>query len=67
MSKRIDSLLLKDILDAVERIEEYTSDMNQRMFLKDYKTIDAVTRNLEIIGEASKFISGKVRNSIDLP
>lgn len=56
MSKRIDSLLLKNILDAIDRIENYTSSMNQRIFFKDHKTIDAVTRNLEIIGEASKFI-----------
>ena len=58
---------LLSILEAIEKIEIYTKGFNQRSFLKDSKTIDAVTRNIEIIGEASKFISKSLRNSTDLP
>lgn len=44
---------LAHILEAIERIERYTEDMGERVFLEDGLTQDAVIRNLEIIGEAS--------------
>lgn len=44
---------LAHILDAIERIERYTDDMDEATFLKSEMTQDAVIRNLEIIGEAS--------------
>lgn len=53
MSKRDASLLLQDILDCIKNIEGYTEGLEQEAFKKDRKTIDAVVRNLEIIGEAA--------------
>ncbi len=47
---------LVDILEAVRRIVIYTSGMEQAQFQGDLKTVDAVVRNLEIIGEAAKNI-----------
>ena len=47
-------VFLKDILDAVQRIREYTSGISSSQFSADSKTFDAVIRNLEIIGEATK-------------
>jgi uncharacterized protein with HEPN domain len=47
-------LLCSDITEAIERILRYTSDMTYDEFLADTKTQDAVTRNLEILGEAVK-------------
>ncbi|KDE55976.1 DUF86 domain-containing protein [Methanoculleus sp. YWC-01] len=47
-------LLCGDIAEAVERILRYTSDMTYDEFLADTRTQDAVTRNLEILGEAVK-------------
>jgi uncharacterized protein with HEPN domain len=44
---------LHHILEAVERIERYTEDLDEVGFLNDEKTQDAVIRNFEIIGEAS--------------
>ena len=41
------------ILEAIERIDRYTSDMDEMAFLKAEMVQDAVIRNLEIIGEAS--------------
>ncbi|MFN5421955.1 MAG: DUF86 domain-containing protein, partial [bacterium] len=35
------------------KILQYTDDMSFDEFVKDSKTIDAVTRNFEIIGEAA--------------
>jgi len=53
MSKRNPALLINDILESCNKILQYTSSMNFEEFLKDSKTIDAVIRNFEIIGEAA--------------
>ena len=57
MSKRDLKLLLEDIIESIEKIERYTRKLSLEQFYKDDKTIDAVVRNFEIIGEASKQIS----------
>ena len=56
MSEREVALLLEDILEASQKILSYTSGMTFDDFRKDDKTIDAVVRNFEIIGEASNRI-----------
>jgi uncharacterized protein with HEPN domain len=61
MSKRDQGLFLEDILEAVERIEEYTDSMDYEDFLEDRKTVDAVLKNLEIIGEAVKNLSDEIK------
>lgn len=53
MSKRPTPLLLDDMQEAIERIERYTKSMTHEAFIHDEKTVDAVARNLEIIGEAA--------------
>lgn len=53
MSKRHAELLVKDILDSAGKILSYTDQMTFDEFLCDGKTIDAVIRNFEIIGEAA--------------
>ncbi len=57
MSDRSDTLLLKDILDSIGKIEHYVEELNRDVFLKDNKTQDAVARNFEIIGEATTRMS----------
>ncbi len=57
MFKRTDKEFLSDILEAVHRIGTYVKGMSYEAFLGDTKTQDAVMRNLEIIGEATKNIS----------
>ena len=52
---------LDDILEAVNRIETDTAGMDKAQFQADRKTIDAVVRNLEVIGEAVKNIPPEVR------
>jgi len=52
---------LSDILEATQRIQEYTAGINFDGFMEDTKTQDAVLRNLEIIGEAAKHIPDEVR------
>jgi uncharacterized protein with HEPN domain len=45
---------VQDILEAIQRIEEYLSGVKFEEFSKDNKTIDAVVRNFAVIGEAAK-------------
>ncbi len=53
MSKRSSNVLLLDMKEAAEKILKYTKGLSFEEFLTDDKTIDAVVRNFEIIGEAS--------------
>lgn len=61
MSERADGDFLKNIQEAVRRIRTYTAAMTYDRFLADIKTQDAVIRNLEIIGEATKSLSTELR------
>ena len=56
MSKRQPHLLIEDILDSGNKILEYTRGLTFEEFIRDSKTIDAVIRNFEIIGEAANRI-----------
>lgn len=47
---------LDDILTAIKDVEEFTRGMNYDTFADDKKTINAVIRSLEILGEAAKRI-----------
>ncbi|HQR61345.1 MAG TPA: DUF86 domain-containing protein [Methylophilaceae bacterium] len=55
---RSDQLRIPDYLDhvlvAIQRIFQYVEDMTEADFLEDEKTQDAVIRNFEVIGEASR-------------
>lgn len=53
-------IFLEDILEAVERIVAYTRDESD--FTADQRTLDAVIRNLLVIGEAVKSIPTSVRH-----
>jgi uncharacterized protein with HEPN domain len=55
-----DSVYLRHILDATEKIETYIS-AGRESFLSSSQCQDAVIRQLEIIGEAAKRISEKLR------
>lgn len=56
MSKRDTLLLLDDMLQSAYKIQKYTTGQNYNAFINDDKTIDAVVRNFEIIGEAANRI-----------
>ena len=62
MSLRDEKLYIDDILEAIYKIEEYIQDIDFEDFSSDMKSIDAVIRNLEIIGEATKNISEDFKN-----
>ncbi|MBI4729136.1 MAG: DUF86 domain-containing protein [Acidobacteria bacterium] len=54
-----DRLYLIHILECVERIERYTAG-GRDAFFADPKTQDAVIRNLQVLGESVRRLSGEV-------
>lgn len=56
---------LEDVLDAAAKIERYTDEMSHEMFVDDEKTVDAVLRNFEVIGEATKNLPESFREEYD--
>ncbi len=54
-------MYLEDIQTAMNRIAEYIDGLNFIGFKRDYKTVDAVIRNFEIIGEASKNLPKEIK------
>ena len=53
---------LKDILEAIRKIEKYTEKLSFDDFVEDDLIQDGVVRNLEIIGEAVKNIPQDIKN-----
>ena len=58
---RDSKVYLDDILEATRKIMAYTGGFSKTAFLDDEKTIDAVVRNLEVIGEAVKNLPESLR------
>jgi uncharacterized protein with HEPN domain len=54
---------IKDIKQACEKIIRYTDSLELKTFCADEVKYDAVIRNLEIIGEAAKYLPQEVRAS----
>jgi uncharacterized protein with HEPN domain len=55
------SLYLADIEESCRLILQYTGGMTADQFRADRKTVDAVLRNLEVIGEAVKHLPASSR------
>ena len=68
MSKRSDADIVQDIKECIMRIISYTKDMEFGDFENDFKTQDAVIRNIEVIGEAVKLLSNNLKsNDSEIP
>jgi hypothetical protein len=61
MSRRGATASLKDILEAVDRIQRYVAGLSEAEFLDNTEKQDAVIRNLEVIGEAVRNIPADMR------
>ncbi len=51
------------MLEAIAKRERFTEGMNYEAFIEDEKTVDAVLRNFEVIGEAAKNVPEEVRHA----
>src|SRR6056297_2588291 len=61
MSERDYKLYIYDIIRSIDNILEYTEGLDENGFIKDKKTIDAVIRNFEVIGEAANKLPRDVK------
>lgn len=61
MIERYSEDYLRDIQEALELAQEFTEGMNYEQFCQDKKTIFAVTRAIQIIGEAVKKLPSSLR------
>lgn len=60
--KKDELIYLNHILDCINKIRNYTYQINKDEFLKKPLIQDAVIRNLEIIGEATKHLTQEFRS-----
>jgi uncharacterized protein with HEPN domain len=60
MPERDLRLRIDDIAVAIDKIERYTVNMTLADFQADERTVDAVLRNFEVIGEAVRKLPGHV-------
>ena len=68
MTKRQIQDYLQDILDAVAAIEQFTTEIAFEAFSQNLEKVFAVSRAIEIIGEAVKRIPDSVRSQYpDIP
>jgi uncharacterized protein with HEPN domain len=63
MSNRTPILLIEDIIDSGNKILDYTNNLSFDDFINDSKTVDAVIRNFEIIGEAANRLPDDYKDS----
>ncbi len=62
MRGRSVSLLVRDMLKAIDKVSRYTEGMDAATFADDEVIVDAVLRNLEVLGEAARNVPGEVRD-----
>lgn len=59
---------LQDILDSIQKIEEYINKLPYQDFCKSTLVQDAVLRNFEVIGESTKRLGrGFIAKRSDIP
>lgn len=61
MRSKNPKIFIEDILESIERIEEYTANKTLEEFLSDHEKQDAIIKRLEVIGEAVKNIPADIK------
>ena len=54
---------IQDILDAIDRVADYVDDLDEESFAASSLVVDAVLRNLTVIGEATRYLPEEVRGA----
>jgi uncharacterized protein with HEPN domain len=57
-------VFLDDIVEACDAVAAYSASLTFEEFYADRKTVDAVVRNLEVIGEAVKMLPHAIRDQM---
>ncbi len=57
-------VFLDDIVEACDAVTSYSGSLTFEEFRADRKTVDAVVRNLEVIGEAVKMLRPEIRDEM---
>ena len=65
MQSRSWQFRIDDIVEAINKIERYTNGIDFAAWQNDEKTVDAVIRNLEVIGEASSRLPMEVQEQYE--
>ncbi len=63
MSQNHNAASVWDMVQAIQKIETFTENMNLEDYLEDFRTISAVERQFEILGEAARRISMEFRQT----
>lgn len=63
MSRRVPSIIIKDILSCIEHLQEYTTDLSLEEFTANYMVVEACLYNIQIIGEAVVQLPDDVKKS----
>ncbi|HQZ82561.1 MAG TPA: DUF86 domain-containing protein [Pyrinomonadaceae bacterium] len=63
MNNKDNTVYLKHILECVERVDEYLAGLDYEQFIQSQLLIDAVTRNIEIVGEACNNLTRDFRSN----
>ena len=64
MSKRDGKLLLEDILESINKVDNYIKNLTFEEFANNDLVFDATVRNLQIIGEAVSNIPDTIKNNL---
>lgn len=64
---KTDRVYLEQIVDAVDKVKNFTAGFDQKKFFTDQKTQSAVIMQLALIGELAKRISKETQSQISLP
>jgi uncharacterized protein with HEPN domain len=54
------------MLDAIGKIEAYLAGYDEATFQADLRTVDAVVRNLEVLGEAANALPAAIQSTVPL-
>ncbi len=57
-----DRVLASHMLSCIESVERYTAELTKEEFLSNFMVQDAVTRNIEMIGEACSKVSNETKD-----
>lgn len=61
MKNRPVKLFIQDVYDSMEKIIKYTNNITEQDFIHNDQVIDAVIKNILVIGEAAKYIPEDLR------